>query len=254
MTDLLKPVDRVVALVEKLIGPPLDEAGKTLGDLVGMAFADKVHLARERKKKNFEQVLQKVERNVEQAQIEIQSVPLRLLEPIFSNASLEDDDYLQERWAALLTNAASPGAESVPPAFPEILKQLTPREAKLLQGIYENVCAALDQVEHARSPALACSVTFDTWQDFLDIYKIRQLADIQYAEINGDAFVEMNQAWSEFCVTFSNFYRLGLIGSDLHIPIVNKPADFQPQKVHLTAFGFQFVRACTPPKPRQQAV
>ena len=108
MGDLVKPVDRIVALVERLIGPPIDQAGAALADLVGIAGADKLHAIRERRKKNLDAVLDKTDQIIQEAKIDVQPVPLKLLEQIVSKASLEDDGVLQNLWAALLANASSP--------------------------------------------------------------------------------------------------------------------------------------------------
>lgn len=52
-------------------------------------------------------------------------------------AGASDSHFMQEKWAALLANAAadSAAAPEVPPSFPEILKQLSAREAKLLDAV-----------------------------------------------------------------------------------------------------------------------
>jgi hypothetical protein len=52
------------------------------------------------------------------------------------NASLEGDDNLQDKWAALLANAADPTQATVLPAFPEILRQLSNHDARFLSRLY----------------------------------------------------------------------------------------------------------------------
>src|SRR5207302_952664 len=81
-------------------------------------------------------MLQKTERMLKDAGISPKAVPPRLFLPILENGSVEDDEDLNSRWAALLTNAAmSPG--SVHPSYIEILRQLTPQEATLLDKLYD---------------------------------------------------------------------------------------------------------------------
>jgi hypothetical protein len=68
-----------------------------------------------------------------QAGIEPKSVPLRVLVPLLEGASLEDDDDLSTKWAALLANAATPEYNvNLIPSFSNILSQLSPRDAKVL--------------------------------------------------------------------------------------------------------------------------
>lgn len=64
---------------------------------------------------------------------------LLFLFPILEHSSLEDDPDLTTRWAMLLANAASSSTDSlvVLPGFPDILSQLTPFHANLLQYLYD---------------------------------------------------------------------------------------------------------------------
>jgi len=65
------------------------------------------------------------------------AVPLKIAIPLFQAASIEDDNFLQDKWAILLVNAAN--AESgieVRRAFVEILEQISPLEAKILDVVY----------------------------------------------------------------------------------------------------------------------
>jgi hypothetical protein len=52
-------------------------------------------------------------------------------------AGLAETEAMQDRWAALLTAAANPNLPSVPPSFPAILSQLSPLDARVLEGVYE---------------------------------------------------------------------------------------------------------------------
>lgn len=68
-------------------------------------------------------------------------VPLRIAIPLLQAGSLEEDDCLQDRWAALLVNAADAATHvEVRRAFVSILEDLTPLDAMALEKIY-----ALDQ-------------------------------------------------------------------------------------------------------------
>ena len=73
-----------------------------------------------------------------EAGLELNPVAPRLLLPILEAASLQDDEDLHQRWVALLTNAARSDFDGeVLPYFPDILKQLTSEEARILDGAYE---------------------------------------------------------------------------------------------------------------------
>jgi len=64
-------------------------------------------------------------------------VPLKIAVPLLQAATIEDDDALQDMWAALLVNAANAdsGVE-VHRSFIEILSQITSLEAQILDTIY----------------------------------------------------------------------------------------------------------------------
>lgn len=60
-------------------------------------------------------------------------VPLKLAIPLIQGATLEEDDNLQDRWAALLVNAANANFKGeVRRSYVTILEQLTPLDAQVL--------------------------------------------------------------------------------------------------------------------------
>ncbi|WP_447965149.1 Abi-alpha family protein [Nitrospira sp. Ecomares 2.1] len=65
------------------------------------------------------------------------NVPLQLAIPLIQGGSLEEDNTLQDRWAALLVNAADASSHvEVRRAFVSILEDLTSLDALLLEKIY----------------------------------------------------------------------------------------------------------------------
>ena len=68
-------------------------------------------------------------------------VPAKTLVPLLELAGLEDpdDEDMQARWTALLANAAAGDAANgeVLPSFPQILSELTPVEAQMLDWLAE---------------------------------------------------------------------------------------------------------------------
>ena len=112
--------------LSKILGPASDE--------LGMLLADRVRLWRF--KQSF-RIVGKAQALLSQRGIEPAKVSLKTLVPILEFGSLEEDESMQDRWAALLANAADPTPEtSVPPAFPDILRQLSPEDAMVLDRIY----------------------------------------------------------------------------------------------------------------------
>lgn len=65
------------------------------------------------------------------------SVPLNIAIPLFQGGSLEEDDAMQDRWAMLLVNAADATFKGeIRRAYLNILEQITPLEARILDTIY----------------------------------------------------------------------------------------------------------------------
>ena len=75
-------------------------------------------------------------------------IPPKLALPIIEHATLEEDDSLQDLWARLLVEAGNPQARhAVRTAFIEIIKQLEPLDAKVLETAYQ---AALEEHQEWR--------------------------------------------------------------------------------------------------------
>lgn len=104
-------------------------AGK-LGDDVGEVVSEVTTF----RMRNLAQTMRRARQLTEAAGKDAKPIPPRVLVPMLEGASLEDDHELQERWAALLANAAIAGDdESMLPVFAKILANLTPLSARGLQ-------------------------------------------------------------------------------------------------------------------------
>src|SRR5580704_8473022 len=80
-------------LVQKLAGPAAEGLGLTLGDRVQLfRFKQQLH------------ILTRTKEMLEGAGIPAKHVPLKLLCPLIQSAVLEEDESLQNKWAALLAN------------------------------------------------------------------------------------------------------------------------------------------------------
>jgi hypothetical protein len=118
--QLLEPVTDIM---KSLLGPSAAE--------IGFAWRDSFRVWRV---KRSVRLLQDAQQFASAAGLQLKAVAPRLLFPILESASLQDDEDLQARWAALLANAAT-SPNSVHPSFIEILRQLTPDDARLLDKL-----------------------------------------------------------------------------------------------------------------------
>ncbi len=122
MGDLTAPIKVASELAAKLLGPAADECGLYLQDRL-----------RVWRRGNVQKVLELAHEKLEGTE-EAKPIEPKLLFKVLEEASLEDDGYLQEKWASLLASAST--GLKVLPAFVNILSQLSPDEARLLEGLY----------------------------------------------------------------------------------------------------------------------
>lgn len=140
--ELMKAAGEGVAegTIRGLLAPITDFASAVFGEparQVGGYLADAV---RGKRLELQIRVFARAQAMCETAGIEPGRVEWKVLVPLLMGAANEDpeEDSMVDRWAALLANAASGDAGVfVHPSFPEILSQLSGRDARLLQAIQD---------------------------------------------------------------------------------------------------------------------
>ena len=149
-----------------------------------------------------------------------QPVPGRILFPILEYASVEEDDSLRRKWAALLANAASvDNSNRVLPAYAEILRQLVPQQAEILDWIY----FGQSDIELSGEPRTFAETTQEAIQEKFgltaDIYNLLA-ADLHRLQvIDGGRYVQTRMGGSMASMTT---YK----------------------RISLTSLGLGFVAAC----------
>lgn len=144
------------------------------------------------------------------------AVPLKLAIPLIQGASLEEDDELQDRWAALLVNASNAdfGSE-IQRVHIEILEQITALEAKILDTVYS---LSFEGAQHAGVVTIELPVSARI---------------VNEGEMN---FVEPSE---EMVLAIGNLARIGCLRTTL---TVGGGEIFG--RVNPTMLGSSFVRAC----------
>lgn len=204
--------------LSKILGPPSSELGEFLADRVRLwRFKQAMH------------ILVEAQTILRSLGVNPQKVNLKTLIPIIEFGSLEEDESMQRRWASLLANAANPKySPSIPPAFPEILKQLSPNDALVLDNIFDT--------ELPKLPADRIS-----WESG-GVY------------VNGLESA-LGISHDEIVFTLDNLHRLGLCAP----PTPPEGASGYARSnqileyygVYLTAIGASFVKACRASIPTQ---
>ena len=200
-------------LIRTVLGPAAEEAGAM--------FQEHVRSYRIQRQIRLWAQTQKA---LEALGVKPRQVPLRLLAPIIENASVEDDDDLQDIWANLLANAAgSEGVAEVHPSFPGILKDFTPQDAKFLDSLYGSALQ-MGKGEHRKSPAN--EVVFDLG-----------VARAVYARIGDKKNAKLSM---------DLFERHGLIRTKYGL---TKYSNEIGSAYSFTSFGIAFIEACRASKP-----
>ena len=118
--DALK---ELVGLATKLLGPGVEATGEIIADRLRLLrFQLQVRL------------LRKAEEIAQAEGFPRKAINGKVLFSLLQAADLEDNNDMQERWASLLASAINANNKTVlEPSFIEILKQLTPSHAYLLE-------------------------------------------------------------------------------------------------------------------------
>lgn len=151
-----------------------------------------------------------------------QAVEPKVIVPVMQAVSLETDGTLIDHWAALLANAADPAQRvTVQPGFVEVLRQLTPTDARVLTHVYQQVPT-----------------------DFgITNYSITQIQTTGFM-----AALELTQR--AFAISIENLLRLRLCDTALNSKILPANSELPPPvaaSVYPTIFGHEFLAAVTPP-------
>ncbi len=120
----LEAVKQTQDFIAALTGHPGESIATILGNMAN------------RRLKNAETVFRKCQFICLDLGIKPGEVPLNILQPVLEGASLQEDPQLQDVWANLLANAVK---DQIEPSFARILRELTSREVRFIDYLYESV-------------------------------------------------------------------------------------------------------------------
>ena len=188
--------------LEKLVGPYLEERGEL--------WADRVRI----KRQNLLTVAGLASQQI--GDRSLHPVPGRVLFPTLEAAANEEDPTLQAMWASLLAHAVTE-PDSVLPAFPNILRDLSPFEVKMLNSM----CT----LEHGEGPTRSLKT---------ESVSLEQMT------------ANFNSTPDQILPLCANLYRLGLIMMTYN-PGSLPQAAIEARFIHITIapFGDAFIMACT---------
>ncbi|MBN1841318.1 MAG: DUF4393 domain-containing protein, partial [Deltaproteobacteria bacterium] len=195
-------------LIKDLLSPSANE--------IGECIADKVRIYRF---KSTVRAIRKAQKQIKESGLSAQPIQLKHLIPMLEGASLEEDDGLTSKWAGLIASAVT--KSDVLPAFAEILRQLSPEEARMLDFMFDNA----SDLPGIAGPAYG-----------VDKAKLQSFSGLSQ---------------QQFLVRIQNLHRLELIVQLTHSmsePIRGFRGWGQWGTVGLTALGEAFVTICRGPE------
>jgi Abortive infection alpha len=212
-------------------GSTLIQAGGNVS--IGLSYADVKGLIAEERERIVQQVWERAQEMLREAGIEPGPVPMKTLIPLLQYASLEDEGCLQERWAALLANAANPVQDPGKRVIHvSLLKELSAIEVRFLDTLYDYVVERL--LRGVRSGA-AHGLGWEVEMDFI---------------------LEQSHKEEYFHISFiDNLERLNLLRrSTSHQIFLDKetitvPGPIEETSFYFTELAFFLVEACRPPQP-----
>jgi hypothetical protein len=221
----------------KTVGAALNELGQWGADVI-----------RFQRFKTQVKVMQRAQQMCEETGIDPQAISLKVLVPLLENIGLEDDpedaedpaaaEQMQERWAALLANAALGDAgANVLPSFPRILNELMPEEAKMLEWLGDQSAgSALDTFKAQAAGYDWTRSRHD--QPIFDVY-VDNLERLQLISVS-----RVDREFRDFQRNVEE--RIKRIDGDPW-GARSLTRGYSPETVQLTALGQAFITACMPP-------
>lgn len=257
MDELIpKSVDEAAG---KLMNPTAENAGKTFGDLWYLVFGG-ISFAADKRKIKYQVALEAFEKSCRE---KIEAIPEeKLIEPDTQTASiaLEESKFcienaeLREMFANLIASTMnSDTAEIAHPSFPQILKQMSPFDAKLFRSLRGITNAAIGEYRKKLSNkgyiTLQSNVYLENLsEDQTDEGRIvRQATSITLLERLG----LINLSYSEVLIDKSRYSRLGktkLYNYYQSTLMPSEEIEIENGIISLTDLGKQLISICCPIK------
>ena len=206
---------------------PAQALTKGLGDIFGLAtesfgiFTDKI---RARRKINQLKLTKKIQEEAKSLNLTVEqlaNIGLKELAVIEQHAILEEDETLQSMWAKLIVDSVSNNEDKDNLTFMNILKEITPLQAKILKFYYEVI------INKREIPSLGKVLKAVVVKNEI----------LRHLDIDEDIFT----------FNASSLMRLGLITqsdtpNQVLISVGTVPIGYN--KTTLTPLGFEFVKKC----------
>lgn len=231
----------VYKLCAKLLSKPADEVGEILAEWIDVRFSPW-------RTKNLLRSLEKTDEILLLHEKEPRAISNnKLLCEFFDGASLEDNEALQQLWAGLLATEIL--GQETHPAYPKILRELTPSEARILNVLLLNAMkfSLTTDVSYRTSVPLDSLLAQDGLSDASLLLACENLCRLNLCTLEPKK--SLVEVFDE---------ALGSPSAvPIHVPKFDPPnVPFSPRRslypeiyensIQLSRFGYAFVQACNP--------
>ena len=240
-----KGFDLIKGFAQKLIDPTIEE--------VGLLISDNVKYYRF---KNQVKILSKAKKYIDKNDVNIKQIPIKILVPLLENASLEENEDLQDKWSNMIVNLADSETNLQNQIFPHLLNQISIEEYNSLSELLKKERVYWKKhSEWFKLSKLEGNKYFNSSQEFKNLSKYIE-------EVKQEGFVVSN----DFTYELANMERLGLIKRTPPKIIIeefktgeslaeyNQPEEWhQPEAKYddlelntyrITELGFSFIEIC----------
>ena len=226
------------ALVKRILGPAADEIAERV--------RDEVRLYRYGRQLSL---LEKAERMATDAGFTPKAVPVKSLFALLEGASLEENEDLHTKWAALLAHAShSEGETQVRPSFMETLKLMMPESARFLDAVYEKALAGAEGATADTLSRKIALVNVGTEQRMFALY-----GELGFTASLPGAIITSGSSDSESRADEADRVRFSVLMEELTRfqmwSIVPSPTS--GRRYYLSAYAVEFLMATHPPVERQ---
>ena len=206
---------------------PTQALTSVLGDVFGLiteplgTITDKIKARRKTNQLKLAKKIQEEAKSLNFTKEQLTNIGLKELAVIEQHAILEEDETLQSMWAKLIVDSVSNNEDKDNLTFMNILKEITPLQAKILKFYYEVITNA---------------------REILNLNKV-----LKAVVVKNEILRHLDIDEDIFTFNASSLMRLGLITqSDIPSQVLIGPGTIPIgyNKTTLTPLGFEFVKKC----------
>lgn len=240
MEELTKIVENIspdmqkkaISFVSQITTKPSKEIGGMLTDTVKYwRFSNQL------------KILEKSQKKMENAGLNPKEIPLKIIVPFLEGCSLEEDISMQEKWSNLLQDALTSDNQDKAPytSFIEILKQLTPIEAKLLDIIYKGTQVKIQMFNrYYNNKFNSKRKSMEFHEEILKIFGDTIEKEFAKSKINLNEFEKLNIEHEDLMSYIDNYTRLNIIRITTSTADSGTLIDY----IRFSTFGKKFMIAC----------